>query len=185
MRTTLAALLLAVTAFGCSDKAPVSYSAPVGISLPVAAKDVISGAVSSEKNINTENGNPYGAFTSAAKAQLGGTDPSHIVVTGVTLELFPATSTGVTVLENVFTGPVTISFDPGSGPIPVAHVTAPTGAGPISLVTSFDSGTLSAADRAAITAGQFKVVLEGPTATSFTSGDTADLKATFTFVAYE
>jgi hypothetical protein len=185
MRTTLAAALVALSAIGCSDKSPVSYSAPVGISLPVAAKDIVSGAVSSEKNINTESGNPYGAFTSDARARLGGADPSHVAMTGVTLELFPSTSSGVAVLENVFSGPVTISFDAGSGAIPVAHVTAPAGAGPLALSTSFDSATLSAAERAAITGGQFKVVLEGATAGSFTSGDTADLKATFTFVAYE
>jgi hypothetical protein len=187
MRNPICAICLAAVAIACSDKEPVSYSAPVGISLPVASKDVVSGTVSADKNINTESGNPYGAFTSAARAQLGGKDPSHIAVTGVTLELLTATSSGVSALEGVFAGSVAVGFDTGSGIIyPVAQITNPVGAGPVALIASFDSSSLPDADRAAITGGQFKVVLSGTAASAFTGATaTADLKATFTFVAYQ
>jgi hypothetical protein len=187
MRTSLAAISVIAVLAACGSD-PVSYSAPVGISLPVASKDVVSGALSADKDINTESGNPYGAFTSSARAQLGGHDPSHIAVTGVTLELLTATSTGVTALEQVFTGPVTVGFQTSSsGPIyPAGQVTNPVGAGPVALTAAFDSESLPDADRAAITQGQFKVVLSGTAANGFASaGATADLKATFTFVAYK
>ena len=65
-------------------------------------------------------------------------------------------------------------------------MTSPTGVGPVALGGSFDSASLSDADRAAIAGGQFKVVLSGTAVTAFTGGNaTADLRATFTFVAYE
>ena len=187
MRTPLAAISVIAVLAACGGNDPVSYSAPVGISLPVASKDVVSGALSADKNINTENGNPYGAFTSAARAQLGGQDPSHIAVTGVTLELLTATSSGVTALEQVFTGLVSVGFQVSSGTLyPVGTITNPVGAGPVALTTAFDSESLPDADRAAITQGQFKVVLSGTAANGFASASaTADLKATFTFVAYK
>jgi hypothetical protein len=189
MSKPLASLFVAALLTACGGTSdPVSFSEPVGISLPVASKDVVTGAVSAEKNINTENGNPYGAFTSAARARLGGRDPSHIAVTGATLELFPATSTGVAALDQVFTGPVTVGFQSSaSGTLfPVGQVTNPVGAGPVALTVAFDSASLPAADRAAITQGQFKVVLAGTAASGFAGASaTADLKVTFVFVAYE
>jgi hypothetical protein len=188
MRKPLAAVTLTALLAACGGNDPVSFSAPVGISLSVGSKDVVSGAISADKNINTENGNPYGAFTTAARARLGGQDPSRIAVTGITLELLTATSSGVTSLEQVFTGPVTIGFQSStSGTVyPVGQVTNPVGAGPVALAVAFDSGSLPAADRAAITQGQFKVVLGGTAANGFASASAAaDLKATFTFVAYE
>jgi hypothetical protein len=184
--TAIAAVALLAACGGNND--PVSFSEPVGISLSVASKDVVSGAVSADKNINTENGNPYGAFTSAARARLGGRDPSHIAVTGATLELLTATSTGVTALEQVFTGPVSVAFQVGaSGTVyPVGQVMNPVGAGPVTLNVAFDSASLLAADRAAITQGQFKVVLGGTSASGFAGASaTADLRATLMFVAYE
>lgn len=168
-----------------SDKTPVSFSQPVGISLPVQSKDVAAGSLAANKNINTESGNPYGAFTQAARNQLGGRDPSRIVVTGIALDLL-ASSTNVSALEQVFTGPVTVSFQTSTATYPVGSVTNPTSAGPAQLTVAFDSGQLSPAENTAIYQGQFKVMLEGPAATSFsTANATADLQTTFTFVAYE
>jgi hypothetical protein len=189
MSKHLAAIVAAALLAACGgNNDPVSFSQPVGISLSVASKDVVSAAVSAEKNINTENGNPYGAFTSAARARLGGRDPSHIAVAGATLELLTATSTGVTALEPVFAGPVTVAFQASaSGAVyPVGQVMNPMGAGPVTLAVAFDSESLPAADRAAITQGQFKVVVGGSAASGFAGASaTADLQATLMFVAYE
>jgi hypothetical protein len=190
MKTLVALVSLALLA-ACGGKDPVSYSAPVGISLPVASKDASTGAIAVGKNINTESGNPYGAFVNAARARIGH-DPSRIALAAITLQLLTGTSTGVNKLEEVFTGPVAISFEMnGTNAIyPVAQIANPSGAGPVSMSAGFDSSSLPAADRASLDQGQFKVVLSGTppggaTGAFATGSDLADLVATFQFVAYE
>jgi hypothetical protein len=189
MKKLLALVPMALLA-ACGGKDPVSYSAPVGISLPVASKDASTGTISVGKNINTENGNPYGAFVNAASARIGH-NPSRIVLAGATLTLLN-TSTGVTALEQVFTGPVTISFvmNGTNATYQVGQILNPAGAGPVSLSVGLDSDSLPAADRASLDQGQFKVVLlgtpPGGAAGAFATGnDLADLVATFEFVAYQ
>ncbi len=183
MRTLLAAAALALAA--CADD-PVSYSAPVGITLPaVASKDVVSGSVRVDKNINTESGNPYGAFVNDARSTIGH-DPSHVALAGATLELL-GTSSGVTALEQVFAGTVVVSFEMNgtSALYYAAQVTNPIGSS-ISMDPGFDSGSMPAEDRTSFMQGQFKVVLTGTTAPGFdTANASADLIATLAFHAYE
>ena len=90
LRITSLALLSLV---GCSDD-PVSYSSPVSINLKAESGAVNGAAISDEKGITTESGNPYAAFVSDARAKLG-RDPGRIEVDGLTLTL-GAQSTGVT-----------------------------------------------------------------------------------------
>lgn len=182
----LPVLAVAALAAGCGSSTPVSYSAPVGISVDARSSDVVAGEVHSDKNISTENGNPYGAFVNAAVKALGG-NPSRIVVTSATLTLDPSSSVQVATLEQVFAGTVRLSFEPNgsSTSYPVASVPGPTGTGPVQMTVVFDSGTMTAADYADLVGGAFKVVLEGPAATGFAGrGATADMEATLTFVAY-
>jgi hypothetical protein len=177
----LAAALLA----GCGSD-PVSYSAPVGISLDARSGDVVAGAISADKNVNTESGNPYGAFVNAAVQALG-RDPSRIAVTSATLELEPG-SPGVASLQEVFTGTVAVGFamNGSSTVYPVASVANPTGAGPVAMTVSFDSASMAPADYADLAGGSFKVELDGTAAAGFASaGATARMTATFGFVAYE
>src|SRR5512136_1168017 len=99
--SALALLAAAAVAAGCGDNSPVSYSQPVGITLGVQSKDVSGGTIALSKNINTENGIPYGAFVNAAVQRLGGKVPSRIVVASDTLALLPG-ATGVSGLQQVF-----------------------------------------------------------------------------------
>jgi len=185
-----AAAALAVLAAACGSKDPVSYSAPVGISLDVKSNDDVGGVIHVDKNITTESGNPYGAFTNAAVQKLG-RNPSRIQVTSAILTLDPATSTNVTVLESVFSATVRLSFqmnemNGSNNSYPVASVTGPTGAGPVTMPVTFDSGAMTPADFDALVGGSFKVVLTSPAASGFgTLGATAKLEATLTFVAFE
>ena len=165
---------------------PVSYSAPVGISLDAKSTDVTAGQISVDKNITTESGNPYGAFTNAAVQKLG-RDPSRIAVTSATLVL-ESSSTGVTILQQVFGGTATVSFQMnGSRAVhPVASVASPSGAGPLGMAVVFDSSGISSTDYADLVGGNFKVVLSGPAAAGFGAvSATAKMDVTFTFVAYE
>jgi hypothetical protein len=181
-----AALVVAALASACGSSDPVSYSAPVGISLDAKSGDVVAGQVQADKNISTETGNPYGAFVNAAEKALGHA-PSRIVVTGATLTLSPSGSTLVTALDQVFTGTVRLSFEPNgsSNSYLVASVASPAGTGPVPMAVTFDSSTMTAADYADLVGGAFKVALDGPAAAGFGArGATADMTATFTFEAY-
>jgi hypothetical protein len=148
---------------------------------------VVGGQISVDNNISTENGNPYGAFVNAAVQEIG-QPPSRIAVTSATFTLDPVASTQVTVLDQVFTGTVRLSFLPNgtSSSHPVASVANPAGVGPVPMVVVFDSATVSPSDYASLVGGSFKDVLTGTGSAGFaTRGATADIKATLTFEAFD
>lgn len=185
---TRLACVLALIAFaaGCGDD-PVSHSEPVGITLSVASGDVDNGVLSDDKNINTESGNPYGVFSSAAQDAVGGT-PSRIEVDAVTLEIEDAT--GVDSLEEIFVGDVDIAFVMNGSetalPIAVHTIAAGDGPGPVELHVHFDSDAVNDADYTDLVEGSFKVVITGDAADGFDQASAdADLSAVFTFTAYE
>jgi hypothetical protein len=185
MTARQATVLLAVLATACGTRDPVTYSVPVGISLDVKSGDAAGGAIRVDKNIRTESGDPYGAFVNAAVKTLGGA-PSRIGVASATLALEPS-STGVTTLQQVFTGTTRLSFEPNgtSTLYAAASVDLPTGAGPVPMQVSFDSTSMTPPDYAALVGGNFQVVLTGTPAAGFGStAVTARLQAVLTFVAY-
>lgn len=180
---TLGSLTLAA----CGDD-PVSYSAPVGINLKAKSSDTVNNVVSDEKGITTESGNPYGAFTSDARRELG-RDPGSIDVEEVTI-LLGAGSTGVTRLGEVFTGNVEILFvmndTNNTYAVAAGTIDAAATGGPHELGASFDAGGVPALDYDKLVGGSFKVALRGPAATGFsTKGADADVQVTLTFAAYE
>ena len=183
MRILVALVPLLVAACG-SD--PVSFSAPVGINMKVKSSDVASTAITEDKEITTENGNPYGAFVSDATTRLGRA-PGRIEVDSATL-LLGAQSTNVTRLEDVFTGVVDIAFlmNDTNNTYDAGHVTSPTGTGPVTMNHTFDWSQVAASDQSKIIGGSFKVILRGPAATDFASkGAEASLQVTFTFTAFQ
>lgn len=183
--------LLAVATFtalaaGCGDD-PVSYSDPVGMSLSVASGDVDNGTLVDEKNINTESGNPYGAFSSAAQSAIGGI-PSSIEVDAATLTIGDAT--GVDALEDIFVGEVAVTFVMNGSdvayPVAARTIAVGDGAGPVALNVQFDSHTFTDGDYAELVAGSFKVTLSGTAAAGFAGASAdADLSLVLTFTAYE
>jgi len=181
MRNALLATLLAPFLLACGDDT-VNYSAPVGINVKLRSADVTGDAVLLAKSINTEQGNPYGAFVNAAERALG-RPPSRIVVTYLSLELL-GTST-VTGLNQVFTGQVSIGFDLDGFVRPVGTATNPVGVG-VPMAVSFDSAGLDPVAFADLLGGGFPVVLSGTATPAFSGGnETADLTATFGFMAYK
>jgi len=186
-KLALVCLLFAPLA-ACGGDEPVSYSAPVGISLSVSSGDVQDGALLDEKNINTESGNPYAVYIADAREEIGG-DPGSITLETATLELL-GTSNNVTTLGEVFAGDVAISFVMNSSgaeyPATVITVGADTGAGPVDMHTHFDDASITGTDWEEFVGGSFKVVLTGPAAASFPAANAdANMQATFTFAAYE
>ncbi|MBJ6762542.1 hypothetical protein JGU66_17360 [Myxococcaceae bacterium JPH2] len=185
---SLAVLVVgAVLAVGCG-KDPVGTSSSVGINLKSKASDIKSGTIEQDKSITSESSNPYGAFVNDARAKLDGHDPSRITVSSLTL-LLGAQSTGVTALEQVFSGKVEVLFvmNDTNNTFPVGSIQAPTGTGPVSLTVAFDSDTMGAEDRAKLLNGSFKTVIRGPATAGFTSSGSAvaDLQLSFVFEAFE
>ncbi len=188
IRACLAPLLVLACAPGCGAD-EISYSGPVGIKLSVASGDVDGGDLTDDKNINTESGNPYGAFLARAREHLGGDDPSALRLDRVQLQL-DATSTNVAALGQVFAGRTEIAFVMNGtdtlAPVASYDVVAATDAGPVEMNVAFASSTLSGADWSSLIGGQFKVVLRGPAAATFAGASAdADLTATFEFTAVE
>jgi hypothetical protein len=182
-------LFTVITVFAACGNDPLSYSAPVGINLKAKSADTAAGVVANEKGINTESGNPYGAFINDARGRLGGRNPTVIDIDKVNLFLGSG-STGVTQLGQVFTGAVEVLFvmndTNNSYPAAGANLPATTSSGPIPLTVSFPAESIPAIDYNKLLAGSFKVAIRGPAAAQFTTkGADADLQVTFTFAAFE
>jgi hypothetical protein len=169
----------------CGDD-PVNYSAPVGIELKAKSGDVTNNAITEEKGITTESGNPYGAFVTEAKNRIGH-DPSRIELEKVTVTL-GGQSTNVTALEQVMTGELFVKFlmNDTNNTFNAGKWTSPTGPGPVDGSVLFDYDMVGGADVAKLIGGSFKVVLTATPATDFaTKGAEASLQFTFTFSAFE
>jgi hypothetical protein len=182
--TKLPLVLCALAACG-SD--PVNFSEPVGIELKAKSGDVANTAVTEQKDITTESGNPYGKFTADAMTKLNGNAPSSIGLDQLTLTL-GGQSTGVTALDQVVTGDVDVAFvtNSSNNTYDAGHVTSPAGVGPVDLSTDFDWSKVTSDDRAEMLGGGFKVVLRAPAAADFAGkGAEASLQVTFTFVAFQ
>ncbi len=96
----------------------------------------------------------------------------------------------MTRLGEIFAGDCKLGFVLNTGNVPLAVATRTMAeadvAGPVALTATFDSATLDATQYAQLVAGSFKVSLDCATAPAFAGkGATADIKATFTFGAYE
>ena len=184
--TRFAILLGAVVLAACGGDDPVSYSAPVGINLKVESGDVSGAAISNDKDITNETGNPYGDFVTDARDQIG-TDPTRVELEHLTLTL-GAQSTGVTALEQVYVGDVDVLFlmHETNNTYPAGRVTNPSGAGPIEVDVLFESDAVATQDWSKFLSGGYKVSIRGPAAPDFsTKGATADLLLSFTFAAFE
>ncbi len=186
MTARLLALSLVALA-ACTDP-PVTYSAPIGISLQAKSSDSTNGIVTDLKAITTEQGNPYGAFVAGAKAQLAGESPSAIVVEDATVALGDA-STGVIGLGDVFAGTLSIVFlindSNNSYSVATGEVDSTTGT-TLQLAARFDTVALTEFDYLKMLGGQFKVVARGTAARGFADlGARGDLDVTLTFAAFE
>jgi hypothetical protein len=181
-KTPILALVLLAA---CGDD-PVSFSEPVGIELKAKSGDVANMTLTPDKSITTESGNPYGKFIDDAKAKLG-KDPGRIELDAVTLTL-GAQSTNVSALEQVMTGDIAVQFltNDTNNTFVAGHWTSPTGLGPVAGDASFDWDMVGSPDVAKFLGGSFKVVLNAPATTDFsTKGAEASLQLTFTFSAFE
>jgi hypothetical protein len=140
----------------------VNFSGPVAINIDKFKDgEVHNEAFDVDKNVNTENGNPYGAFLQQARGVLGRA-PAAVLVERVTLTL-GRDSTGVTSFEQFLGGPLTVYLASSSVTVNIGTVTQPTGAGPVEVSISATRDTLAPLQNDLIN-GSFKVGIRVPAA---------------------
>jgi hypothetical protein len=188
MRIVLPLSVAVALAGACADDPdPVEVSEVVGIELKADADKVVGATLTDEKNINTESGNPYGAFVSDATQQLGRA-PGRIEVE--TVDILIGAGSDVTELNQIFDGEVEVLFvmNGSSDTIPVASVLIDQtvqGGGPVALEPDYDWSTLSSPNFDDLVSGNFKVVYRGPTTVGYSGGpQKCNLQLDFTFVAF-
>lgn len=183
-------IALCSLAAGCSDEDPILYSDVVDLKFTIASGDVDGdGNIGEDKNVNTESGNPYGAFIAAAQEEVGG-DPARIVLDDVALTL-EANSTNVALLGEVFAGNTSITFETNSGTKYVVATRAFVAADPATIAfeaveTELSANANTAEKYTEIVGGQFKVGVEGVAAAGFAAANaSANLTISLSFTAFQ
>ena len=175
---SIGVLGIAAVLTGCPEE-PVAYSETVSLKLSgMKEGDVKNNELSEEKNVNSESGNPYGAFVKAATDALG-RSPGRIAPTSAFLRIH-SDSTGVTGFEEIFTS-MELFFSDSATTIPVGTVDAPQGS---SVEVPLDDVNLEALHDSMV-GGDFKVGVRGPT--QATTRDKFELRISIDiiFEAYE
>jgi hypothetical protein len=155
---------------GCGDAGDansantVNFSGPVAINVDKFKDDEVRNeSFDQNKSINTEQGNPYGAFLQQARTVLG-RPPAAVLVDRVTLTL-AADARGVTAFEQFFGGPLTVYFSNSRTTVNVGTVAQPRGAGPVEVTITATRDTLAPL-QTELTDGSFKVGIRVPAAAS-------------------
>lgn len=153
---------------GCGDATgggganTVNFSGPVPINVDKFKDDEVRNeSFDADKSINSEPGNPYGAFLQQARAVLG-RPPAAVVLDRVTLTL-GADARGVTAFEQFLGGPLTLYLATSRTTVNVGTVTQPRGAGPVEVTITATRDTLAPLQEE-LTQGSFKVGLRVPAA---------------------
>lgn len=172
--TFVAGVLLASA---CKPEAVVD---DVGINLNVSDADLdANNILITEKNISTEQGNPYGAFLSTIREQLGD-EPASIFLETATVSIVGGTQAN---LEEIYTGVITLTLvdDSAGTSTDIATFDTPTGAGPVELEVNADAFD-DEAFQTTLNEGSFKVQLSGA-ATDPAANIDADLEILLSFSA--
>ena len=144
------------------DLNTAGYSGPVSVRLDKFKDgDVHNESFDSDKDIDSEAGNPYADFLRSAGTALGRA-PAAVVVDRVTFTLGSDTR-GVTAFEQIFAGPVVVYFATSTVTVNVGTVARPTGAGPVTVLVTATRSDLAPIN-AALVSGHFKVGLRVPAA---------------------
>jgi hypothetical protein len=164
-RTLRHAALCIVALAGCGDNLAantVGFSGPVSVNVDKFKDgDVRNNAFDADKSINTESGNPYGAFLQQARGALGRA-PAAVLVERVTLTL-GRDATGVTSFEQFMGGPLVVYLASSSTTVNVGTVAQPTGAGPVEVTITATRDTLAPIN-SELVQGSFKVGIRVPAA---------------------
>ena len=179
--TMLAALMAGCGDVGTADPNTVGYSGPVNVRLDKFKDgDVRNDAFDSDKDINTESGNPYASFLRAARTALG-RDAAAVVLDRMTFTLASDTR-GVIAFEQIFAGTAVVYFATSSVTVNVGTAAMPTGAGPVSVqITASRTDLLPI--NAALLSGQFKVGVRVPAAAGRPASFDARVSTTLYFRA--
>jgi hypothetical protein len=173
-----------ILAVGCAEEGPKLFTAPISLQLDLKESDIQDGVLSRDKNISTEQGNPWSKFVQDAKASLG-RDPTAFEITTAQVTLDAADSENVDAFDDLTTtGELRLVATKTDGEVPIGFARQ-----------SKPSGTLI---KPAITASKddlaplyqpmlgsdFKVRIEVDTTRTDKDKFKADLSVTLTAGAY-
>ncbi len=179
--TMLAAMVVGCGADGSTDLNAAGYSGPVNVRLDKFKDgDVRNEAFDSDKDINTESGNPYSAFLRDARTALG-RDAAAVLLDRMTFTLANDTR-GVTAFEQIFAGTAVVYFATSSVTVNVGTAAMPTGAGPVAVTVTASRADLLPIN-AALLSGQFKVGVRVPAAAGRPASFDARVSTTLYFRA--
>lgn len=178
-RFALLGALLALSS-ACADD-PVAYSETVSVKLSgIKNGDLVNGQASEDKNINTEEGNPYGAFLKNAREALGGRDPGAIEIVKADVRVH-SDSKNVSTIQAVFSS-LELFITSSSTTIPVGSKASPTGTSVgIALFDDLDYEPVYDT----MLGGDFKIGVRGPTVASPPVDFDLKLTIDVRFTAYE
>jgi hypothetical protein len=186
------ALFAVATAVACGDAGSPHDGNTVGYSGPVVVRldkfkhdDVRNESFDSDKSINSESGNPYGAFLNQARAVLG-RPPAAVLLESATITL-DGSSTGVTTIDQFLTAspsaPLTLYFANSGTTVNVGTLTVPPrGPGPVSIQITATRATLAPINNELVQ-GSFKVGIRVPAAPGRPARFDAKLSTVLTFRA--
>ncbi len=153
----LIVLALILSTASCGDD-PVAYSETISIRLSgIKHGDIANGQASEDKNINSEEGNPYAAFLKTARGRLG-RDPGLVEIVSATVRVH-SDSKNISSLEAVFADMELFMADSATT-IPFAHRTTVSGT---SLAFPIDDDVDYEPIAASMLDGDFKVGARGAT----------------------
>ena len=167
----------ALFASACKPDAVVDE---IGINLNVNDSDLdANNNLVTEKNIATEQGNPYGAFLGTIREELGD-EPATIVLESASLSIQGGTQAN---LEDLYSGVITLTLvdDSAGTATDIASFDTPLGAGPVDLDVIGDAFD-DEAFQATLNDGSFKVQLRGA-ATDPNANINTDLEILLSFSA--
>ena len=150
----LFALVIAVS--GCGSAVALSGPLPLTFS-GVDEKSLSDETIDKTESINSVTGNPYAAFLTIAKNNLGGKNPAAVVVEDLTLTLVSAT--GFQNMQDLLAGPVLIYIKDSKTKLELGRLLAPAGQGPQHVDVTADRTALVPINTTLVEGGDLKIEL--------------------------
>jgi hypothetical protein len=141
-------------------------------------------AIFSEKNVNTEQGNPYGVFIADIKAELNDDTPT-IELESATITVEAGGDAAHDALEEIFEGALTLSFVDETNNTDTAIATLNNPAGALDVALNVQGAAFDdEAFQQTLLSGAFKVKISG-TAAATAANANVNLVTTLSFKAFK
>lgn len=178
LKLAFVVFVLSFTFLACAE--PVALSEAVSVKLSgIKEGDVKNGQASSDKNINTESGNPYATFLQSARYALNGDPIGSIEVDGVIIRIH-SDSKGVSGIETIFSS-LEVFISTSDTTLSLGQIENPTGTS--AHLENIENGELYAIQNELVQ-GSFDIGVRGQTQPNLPEDFELKLTVEATFSAY-